>query len=111
MPGILPWQATAVNGCRRTFGYRSALPRPLVSRRSAAVTLLVSPDDAAPSTIPARELRRAARNSRPLAPSAVRQVRGQRLGQVGGHVRLGDDRVAAGGERRGTLLGHHPAGD
>src|SRR5436190_9039370 len=55
MSGIFPAAATAVNGCRRTFGYRSALPRPLASRRSDApsslLASLVSPDDAAPLSL------------------------------------------------------------
>src|SRR5438552_11835272 len=99
MPGILPAPATRVNGCGKGFGYRSAPPRPLASRRSDAppslVAALLSPDDAAPL---------------PLAPSTVRQMRGQRLGQIRGHIRLGDDRVAAGGQCRGPLVGHDAAG-
>src|SRR5438105_13473158 len=60
MPGILPAPATRVNGCGKGFGYRSAPPRPLASRRSDAppslLAALLSPDDAAPL---------------PLAPSAL----------------------------------------
>src|SRR5439155_14538576 len=67
MPGILPAPGTRGNGRGEGFGYRSAPPRALASRRSHAppslLAALLSPDDAAPL---------------PLAPSArpVRSLRG-----------------------------------
>src|SRR5438045_8938956 len=95
MPGILPAPATRVNGCGKGFGYRSAPPRPLASRRSDAppslVAALLSPDDAAPL---------------PLAPSArpVLSLRGAQPRRLPSSLRSSVHTTP----RRSHSLPHHP---